>query len=230
MRIAILEDDDIHAMLVEETAASGGHECHLFANGDALIKACRRESFDLYLLDWEVPGMSGRAVLEWIRANVAGSVPVMFVTGRGDAEDVVSALEAGADDYVKKPVNPRELKGRIAALLRRAYPAHDATTLEFAPYAFDMRTRQVRVSGAEVKLTGKEFDLAVFLFRHSGRLLSRGHLLESLWGLPEGVGTRTLDTHLYRLRVKLRLGPGNGYQLVPVYNYGYRLEHTEPAA
>jgi DNA-binding response OmpR family regulator len=230
MRIAILEDDAVQAALVEQTGIAAGHDCHLFADGDALVKACRHESFDLFVLDWEVPGLSGRQVLDWIRANVAGSVPVMFCTGRLEADDVVSALQAGADDYMKKPVNPRELRGRIAALLRRAYPERNSALMEFAPYVFDTRARRVRMAGAEVKLTDKEFDLALFLFRNAGRLVSRGHLLEAVWGLSERMESRTLDTHFSRLRSKLKLRPENGFRLVPVYSYGYRLERIEDAA
>ena len=229
MRIAILEDQPDQAALLESFLENAGHDCHAFTAGEALIKAAGRESFDMFMLDWEVPGLSGEEVLRWVRAHVATPVPVMFVTGR-DAEaeaDIISALSQGADDYMKKPVTRGELQARVEALRRRAYPHQDAGVLEVGRFRFDRTNNAVLSSGAPVDLTQKEFELAWFLFQNLGRLLSRDHIQEAVWGRRMLASTsRSMDTHLSRLRIKLDLRPETGIVLTPVYNYGYRLEQA----
>ena len=227
MRIAILEDDADQAALIKSHLVSAGHDCYLFEAGRALIHAAGRESFDLFVLDWQVPDLSGEEVLKWIRVHVDAPVPVMFVTNRDTEADIVHALSQGADDYMKKPVGRAELLARVSALLRRAYPQKSADVLEFPPYRFDLKKQALAVDGTVVELTQKEFDLALFLFQNLGRLLSRGHILEAVWGRAIDVPSRTMDTHVSRIRTKLNLRPENGYKLTPVYNYGYRLEQLK---
>jgi two-component system, OmpR family, response regulator RegX3 len=184
-----------------------------------------RESYDLILLDWGIPDISGEEVLEWIRKNVKNPVPVMFVTARDEETDIVTALQKGADDYLVKPVRKLELLARVHALDRRAKKEFSSNeVLDFEPFQIDSRERKIRRSGDEIELTLKEFDLAVFMFRHMGQLLSRGHILESIWGRNPDLNTRTVDTHVSRIRNKLALTPENGYKLSSVYFYGYRLE------
>jgi two-component system response regulator RegX3 len=157
-------------------------------------------------------------------------VPVLFLTGRLDEEDVVHALSSGADDYLIKPPRRMELIARIDALLRRALPPRGDEVLEFPPYRIDTLMRSVTLRGADVSLTQKEYELTVFLFRNVGRLMSRSHIEEAVWGRGAEVLSRSLDTHLSRIRRKLTLNPGNGYRLTPVYNHGYRLEQVTPHA
>lgn len=230
MRIAILEDDADQAALIKSHLTTAAHDCYVFEAGRALIHAAGRESFDLFLLDWQVPDLSGEEVLKWIRAHVEAPVPVMFVTNRDTEGDIVHALSLGADDYMKKPVGRAELLARVGALLRRAYPQKSADTLDFPPYRFDLKKQTLTVDGTATELTQKEFDLALFLFQNLGRLLSRGHILEAVWGRAIDVPSRTMDTHVSRIRTKLNLRPENGYKLTPVYNYGYRLEQLSKAA
>jgi DNA-binding response OmpR family regulator len=227
MRIAILEDDADQAALIKSHLTSAAHDCYVFESGRALIHAAGRESFDLFLLDWQVPDVSGEEVLKWIRTHVEAPVPAMFVTNRDTESDIVHALAQGADDYMKKPVGRAELLARVSALLRRAYPQKAADALEFAPYRFDLKKQVLSVDGVVTELTQKEFDLALFLFQNLGRLLSRGHILEAVWGRAIDVPSRTMDTHVSRIRTKLNLRPENGYKLTPVYNYGYRLEQLK---
>ena len=204
---------------------SAGHDCHAFTAGEALIKAVGRESFDMFMLDWEVPDLSGEEVLRWVRAHVATPVPVMFVTSRDAEADIISALSQGANDYMKKPVTRGELQARVEALRRRAYPQQDAGVLEVGTFRFDRTNNEVRSSGAPVDLTQKEFELAWFLFQNLGRLLSRDHIQEAVWGRHMvASASRSMDTHLSRLRIKLDLRLETGIVLTPVYNYGYRLE------
>ncbi len=228
MRIAILEDEPDQAALLKSCIAAAGHDCHVFAAGGALIKAVGRESFDLFVLDWQVPDLSGEEVLRWLRKHVPTSVPVMFVTNRDSEQDIVAALEQGADEYMKKPVGQSELLARVQALLRRAYPRQLAETLDVDAVHFDLKTKGITVSGQSIELTQKEFDLALFLFQNLGRLLSRGHIQEAVWGSTVEIPSRTMDTHVSRIRTKLNLRPEFGFKLTPIYNYGYRLEHLAP--
>lgn len=230
MRIAILEDEPVQAEVLRALAASAGHDSHVFRDGDAVVRECRRESYDLFVLDWEVPGMSGAEVLAWLRANLREHVPVMFVTGRDREEDIVRVLQSGADDYMTKPVRHAEFLARMGALLRRAYPAREEGRQAYGPYVLDAGTRSVSIAGRDVPMTEKEYRLAELLFRNAGRLLSRGHLVEAAWGRPDSGQSRSLDTHLSRLRQKLDLRAENGYRLASAYSYGYRLEKVEDSA
>lgn len=230
MRIAILEDQPDQAALLKSFLDGSGHDCHVFSAGQALIKAAGRESFDLFMLDWEVPDLSGEEVLRWVRAHVTTPVPVMFVTSRDAESDVVAALTQGADDYMKKPVTRSEVQARVQALLRRAYPQQDAGTVEVDQFRLDRSNNAASIAGTAINLTQKEFELAWFLFQNVGRLLSREHIQEAVWGRRMvASSSRSMDTHLSRLRIKLDLKPETGIVLTPVYNYGYRLERVNPA-
>jgi DNA-binding response OmpR family regulator len=230
MRIAILEDDPDQLALLQRWLVQGGHDVHGYRTGREAMMRATRESFDLFLLDWQVPDVSGTEVLQWVRSNVSQSVPILFVTVRDSEQDIVFALESGADDYMIKPARQQELLARVHALLRRAYPREDDKQLAFPPFEIDIKRGEIRRDGARIELTPKEFDLAVVLFRNMGRLLSRGHLQEAIWGRSGELATRTVDTHVSQVRKKLDLRTETGYRVVPVYNYGYRLEQCEPAA
>lgn len=224
MRIALLEDDPDQAALLQRWLAEDGHDVHAFLAGREAMKTAGRESYDLFLLDWQVPDVSGPEVLTWIRAHISKTVPVLFVTVRDSEEDIVHALESGADDYMIKPARRQELLARVHALLRRAYPREEETLLSFPPFEIDVKRGEIRRGAEKLELTPKEFELATVLFRNTGRLLSRGHLQELVWGRSGDLVTRTVDTHVSQVRKKLDLRPESGYRVVPIYNYGYRLE------
>ena len=230
MRLAILEDDAVQADALSTWLTAVGHDCHIYRAGKSLLKDAGRESFDLFVLDWEVPELSGLHVLRWIRRALPRTIPVLFVTYRDAEQDIVEALNCGADDYLPKPVRRGELLARVNALLRRAWADSAAELAEFPPYHFDVGQTSASLSGRDIVLTQKEFAVALFLFRHLGRLVSRGHLFEAVWGRGAELSSRTVDTHVSRVRSKLRLRPENGYRLVPVYSYGYRLERSDEAA
>ncbi len=229
MRIAILEDDAHLARLLQLWLEEAGHFVTPFDSGKALTGALRRDSFDLLVLDWMVPDMDGEEVLEWVRKYLDWPIPVIFVTQRDEEEDIVRILSKGADDYVIKPVRQRELQARIEALARRSQLQQSAQpeVLSHEPYALDVGSHTVSIRGETVQLTQKEFDLAEFLFRNNGRILSRDHILEQVWGHRAGLNTRTVDTHISRLRSKLQLGPENGWRLTGIYHHGYRLEPVQ---
>jgi DNA-binding response OmpR family regulator len=225
MRIAILEDDLSLANYIEKSLNDGGHSCDLFIDGKQLLRALRRETFDILILDWNVPGLSGHEVLLWMKENLDSSPPALMLSSRSAEEDIVAGLSAGADDYVVKPVAPAVLLARVNALARRAYPPPPPDGIEtFGDYLFDMRNETVEFAGQRIVLTAKEFALALLLFRNIHRPLSRAYIFEALWGGNPDLSTRTLDAHISNVRTKLNLRPGNGYKLVPIYAYGYRLE------
>ncbi len=230
MRIALLEDDLDQSDLILAWLQAAGHSCHSYALGKDLIRAAQRETFDMFLLDWEVPEMSGAQVLVWIRANIGEPVPVLFVTARQREQDIVHALSNGADDYMVKPLGKLELLARIGALARRVRPSHEPEVREYGRLRVDSRSRQVALDGVNVAMTQKDYELAVFLLRNLGRLLSRGHILEAVWGQSAELNTRTVDTHVSRIRGKLQLTPENGWRLSAVYQHGYRLERVAATA
>lgn len=228
MRIALLEDDPDQAQLTELWLSQAGHRTLVFNNGRDIIRRTFTESFDLLILDWLVPGMSGLEVLLWVRENIDWPIPILFITQRDSEADVVTALERGADDYMAKPIKRLEMLARINVISRRKCPEENSIRMvKFHPYVIDRQHRQVTHEGNHVSLTDKEFDLALFLFRNSGRILSRGHILESVWGRSSAINTRTVDTHVSRLRRKLSLSPDStDWRLIAIYQHGYRLEQV----
>lgn len=224
MRIAVLEDDDSQRDWMNSFLMALGHVCHAYPSAQGLMRDLRRESFDLLVMDWNLPDMSGLEVVRWVRANLSSRVPVLFVTSHVDEADLVEALKAGVDDYMTKPVRVPELMARLHALLRRAYPQQTGETLVVGDYTFDQGAKTLTMRGLPVDLKHREYELAYLLFSRLGELLSRKYLQESVWGGQADVVSRTLDTHVSRLRVKLDLRPENGYRLSSVYSLGYRLE------
>jgi DNA-binding response OmpR family regulator len=226
MRIAALDDEPCQLELIRHTMEDMGHECHGFTEGKVLLRDLRQQSYDLLILDWSLPDVQGPRVVRWIRKDLHSRIPILFVTNRREEQDMVEGLAAGADDFMVKPIRIGELQARVRALLRRSYPALHGADLNFGDYQFSVATRTLRVKGHTVELSHREYDLAFLLFQNIGRLLSREHLREAVWGETNEPPSRTLDTHISRLRVKLALVPSNGFLLSAVYGLGYRLECT----
>ncbi|MFT5572477.1 MAG: two-component system response regulator RegX3 [Cryomorphaceae bacterium] len=228
MRIVILEDDQDQADLLCAWLEEAGHQVSVYGDGISFIRAYTQDSFDLVLLDWMVPKTSGIEVLRHLRNHMDKLVPVVFITQRDAEEDIVMALEAGADDYMPKPVRQLETMARVNALARRVGfgDANTADIYQHAPYFIDTNLRRVSVNGEKVEMTQKEYELTLFLFKNIGRVISRGHLLEMVWGTSSKLNTRTVDTHVSRLRSKLDLDSHDNWQLTSVYRHGYRLENN----
>lgn len=228
MRIALLEDEAEQAELVALWLEAAEHDCQIYATAKAFMKAVSRESFDLLIVDWMLPDINGDKVVEWVRANLDWPIPIIFVTQRDSEQDIVTALELGADDYMSKPTKRMELIARVNALQRRVnLHSTEEEQLSFGVYHMDANKRTLRLNDTPIDLTTKEFDLALFLFRNAGRVVSRGHILESVWGSTAELNTRTVDTHVSRLRRKLDINEEHGWRLRAVYQHGYRLESAQ---
>ncbi|PIE40708.1 MAG: DNA-binding response regulator [Gammaproteobacteria bacterium] len=225
MHIGYLEDDPQQAAMVKQWLEEGGYQCSHFDRGAEFIQEVKSGAFDLLLLDWELPDITGLEVLQSLRLSINLDIPVLFCTQRDAEEDVVKALEAGADDYMVKPVRQAELNARVSALARRAgISGYKKEVFESGPYRFDLSAREAFFDEELINLTEKDFDLAVCLFTNVGRVLSRKHLLVTIWGVTADVNTRTVDVHISRIRKSLKINPDNGYRIKTVYQHGYRLE------
>jgi len=227
MRIAVLDDDRLQLEMVERVTREMGHNCHLYETGQACLQDLRRETFDMLIVDWELPDTSGPEVIRWAREHLDATLPILFITHRSEESDIVEGLQCGADDFMVKPLRVAELKARIHALIRRAYPQCTDDVQTFGPYTFTRSALSVTFGNKEVTLTYREFALAILLFQNAGRLMSRDHLREAVWGQNAEVLSRSLDTHVSRLRQVLQLRPGNAYSIAAVYGLGYRLDTHE---
>jgi len=228
MHIALLEDDIDQAALMSLWLEDAGHTVAHHSDAESFLRATHHETFDLYILDWLLPKGSGIGALKRLRARDPDGAPVLFVTVRDDETCIVEALQSGADDYMIKPVRRSETLARIEALARRRLKT-GTDNLSVPPYEFDLEQHQLTMNGEPLQLTTREFELALFLFRRIGQIVSRAHLLESVWGSGHSaMNTRTVDTHISRVRNKLRLKQAHGWKLSSIYQHGYRLEHSQP--
>jgi len=230
MHIASLEDDPNQARLIQSILAQAGYDCTTFETGQSLLSSLARpHSFDLLLLDWEVPDISGLDIIRWVRINLGQSIPAMFLTNRTEEADLVTGLQAGADDYMIKPFRQGELIARCAALLRRniATAPQDAV-FTCGAYQIDPAAQRITLNGQAIELAPKEYELALLFFRNPGRLFSRDVLSHNVWNREIPATSRTLDTHLSNVRRKLQLQPEHGVRLTASYALGYRLELSNP--
>lgn len=223
MRIAVLEDDEAQLMLLVSWLTAAGHEVSSARNGMEFIRLLQKEPFDLLVLDWEVPAYSGLEVLIWVRLRHCRNTPAIVLTQRTAEDDVVTALNAGADDYIRKPPLRTEVLARIESLTRRTRGAAQRV-VTLGAFRLDRFAGQVWRGGEEVRLTSTQFALALQFFDHPGEILSRERLYLAIWGRALLVESRTLDAHVSNLRAKLGLRVENGVRLSTVYGYGYRLE------
>lgn len=238
MRIGLLEDDLSQIELINLWAREAGDQVESYTTGKSFREALHRKDFDLLVLDWHLPDTTGIEELDWLRSERASTTPVIFITSRDSEASVVEALDHGADDYMVKPVNKGVALARIKALQRRnkitdnaarvTEPGNEASEAlsgieQFEPYQINYDEQTMSLMGEVIKLTHKEFELATYLFRHAGCLVSRNTLMEAIWGTTAELNTRTVDTHISRIRSKLGINPSRGWQLSSIYQRGYRL-------
>lgn len=227
MKIALLEDDLTYAELVVDWLQEAGYEVDHFKTGLDFVRKYPHAHYDVCIFDWELPDMTGPDVMVSLKLRANKLPPLIFHTGRSEEQDIVSVIDAGADDYVVKPSSRAILLARVNALLRRAnlQPQQDVC-LEFGGLKFDTKLRMVTMNGEDFKLTDKEFDLALYFMKNEGVLLSRSHLMQVVWGASPDIETRKVDVHVSHLRTKLKLTPEYGWKLTSIYQQGYRLERN----
>lgn len=226
-RVLIVEDETSLADPLAFLLRKEGFDVTIAGDGPTALESFDAEGADIVLLDLMLPGMSGTDVCK--RLRVTSSVPVIMVTARDSEIDKVVGLELGADDYVTKPYSARELIARIRAVLRRgadvdADQPDDIGALESGPVRMDIERHTVSVRSELVTLPLKEFDLLEYLLRNSGRVLTRGQLIDRVWGSDYVGDTKTLDVHVKRLRSKIEADPGKPVHLVTVRGLGYKFE------
>ena len=223
-RILIVEDELSLSEPLSFLLRREGYETEIAADGREALAAFDRAGADLVLLDLMLPGLSGTEVCREIRSR--SSVPIIMLTAKDSEVDIVVGLELGADDYVTKPYSSRELLARIRAVLRRRVDVEaDAdAVLETGPVRMDVERHSVSVAGSEVPMPLKEFELLELLMRNAGRVLTRGQLIDRVWGADYFGDTKTLDVHIKRIRSKIEDDPSQPSMLVTVRGLGYRFE------
>jgi DNA-binding response OmpR family regulator len=225
--LIVIVDDDVAHLAMLQRALSGKARVKQFESAESLLLSDELGIAHLIVLDWNLPGMSGLDALRAIRTK--RTTPVLFLTSFDAESRVIAALGAGADDYLVKPFRSGELMARIQALLRR----FQSQSSKYEPslrqlmggVEADQTNLTLQMPGQDVvKLSNKEFALAVLFFQNVGRSLSREVIVSAVWGRGQDVPSRTLDTHVSRLRTHLNLRPDMGWRLSPVYSFGYRLD------
>jgi len=225
-RVLVVEDEESFSDALSYMLRREGYDAVVAATGPEALAEFDRAGADIVLLDLMLPGLPGTEVCRALRSR--SNVPIIMLTAKDSEIDKVVGLELGADDYVTKPYSARELVARIRAVLRRRGDAAEAPSadgvLEAGPVRMDVERHVVAVDGEPVPLPLKEFDLLEYLMRNAGRVLTRGQLIDRVWGSDYVGDTKTLDVHVKRLRAKLEPDPANPTFLLTVRGLGYKLE------
>ena len=224
-RILLVEDEPDIAEVLQYNLEKEGFQVELAGRGDAGLEAVRRESPDLILLDLMLPGLDGLELTRLLKRDPATShLPIVMLTARSEEVDRIVGLELGADDYISKPFSPREVVLRVKAVLRRLQPepaeGSAGELLQVGGIELDISGHQLRLGGRDVPLTATEFRLLRLLMERQGRVQTRGQLLSDVWGYAEDIDSRTVDTHIRRLRRKLG---SEADRIETVIGVGYRL-------
>jgi len=226
-KILIVEDESSFSEAISFLLGKEGYESAVAENGRIALDLFKSNDFDLVLLDLMIPEISGIDVCRTIRTT--SSVPIIMLTAKDSEVDKVVGLELGADDYVTKPYSSRELVARIKAVLRRGVPDDGASASNsgihsVAGIRMDIERHQVTVNGNLIPLPLKEFELLEFLLRNEGRVLTRGQLIDRVWGGDYYGDTKTLDVHIKRLRSKIEVDPANPVLIQTIRGLGYKFE------
>jgi two-component system response regulator RegX3 len=224
-RVLLVEDEPDLAEPLAYLLRREGYEVEIAEDGPAALVAYREQGADLILLDLMLPGMPGTEVCRQVRAT--SNVPIIMLTAKDSEVDIVVGLELGADDYVTKPYSARELLARMRAVLRRTADAEaelDERVLEGGRVTLDVDRHTVAVDGEQINMPLKEFELLEVLMRNAGRVLTRGQLIDRVWGSDYFGDTKTLDVHIKRIRSRIERVPSEPVMLVTVRGLGYRFE------
>jgi two-component system response regulator RegX3 len=223
-RVLVVEDEASYSEALSYVLRKEGFDVAVAETGPDAVAEFERAGADIILLDLMLPDLSGTEVCRQIRQT--SSVPIIMVSAKDTEVDKVVGLELGADDYVTKPYSPRELVARIRAVLRRGVPEDldDGSALEVGRIRMDVERHVVTVDGERVQLPLKEFELLEYFLRNVGRVLTRGQLIDRVWGADYVGDTKTLDVHVKRVRAKIEVDPSNPVILTTVRGLGYKLE------
>jgi two-component system, OmpR family, response regulator RegX3 len=223
-RVLVVEDETSYSEALSYVLRKEGFDVAIAETGPDALTEFERGGADIVLLDLMLPGLPGTEVCRQLRQT--SSVPIIMVSAKDTEVDKVVGLELGADDYVTKPYSPRELVARIRAVLRRGAveEVDEDGVLEAGRVRMDVERHLVSVDGDTVKLPLKEFELLEFFLRNPGRVLTRGQLIDRVWGADYVCDTKTLDVHVKRLRAKIEPDPGNPITLTTVRGLGYKLD------
>lgn len=227
MRIAILDFDLSEAKSISDALSNVGHECDPVTSSTELLRGLHDHPYKALVIGLQRPEEQ-QDLIKAVRKHVSDAMPILVITGSAIEDDILATLDAGANDYIFRPTRRRDLVTRVLVLLRRAYSSHaDAEKLEIGPYIFEPRRGRITAMGKPMDVTRKEFELALLFLQNLGRPLSRALIIETVWaGNPLEI-SRTMDTHVSRVRHKLGFIPERGYRLAPVYGYGYRLDEVK---
>lgn len=222
-RVLVVEDEESYSDALGYLLRKEGYDVAIASTGPEALAEFERHGADIVLLDLMLPGIPGTEVCRQLRAS--STVPVIMVSAKDDEVDKVVGLELGADDYITKPYSPRELLARIRAVLRRGQePDLAPLVLESGGIRMDVERHLVTVNGTGQQLPLKEFELLEFFLRNPGRVLTRGQLIDRIWGADYVGDTKTLDVHVKRLRAKIEVEPSEPTKLITVRGLGYKLD------
>lgn len=226
LRVALIGHERLQADMLGRLLTMRGYQVEILESRPARDIATSAIGFDLLLVDLSGSmRLAGRSLIEEMRKQVKDIPAILVLTEEVTEDELANLYDAGADDVMFKPLRIAVFLARWQALARRVYPNMERSddVVKVGKYVMDFMARKLTLNGSPIKLSSREFDLASYLFRNVGKLLSRSALEKAIWGRELGIDSKTLDTHIYRLRLKLRLQPENGLQLVSVYAQGFRL-------
>ncbi|MBE7118656.1 response regulator transcription factor [Bacillus cereus] len=218
-KVLVVDDESDMRQLVGMYLDNFGYEWGEAENGKEALRKVETDHYDFVVLDIMMPEMDGLSVCKEIRKT--SDVPIIFLTAKGEEWNRVNGLRMGADDYIVKPFSPGELIARMEAVLRRYTKQEQQEEIQFGPILINEKSRRVETNGETIPLTVKEFDLLYFLCQHNGQVFSREQLLEKVWGYDYAGSTRTVDTHVKTMRLKL--GESGNY-IQTVWGVGYKFE------
>lgn len=227
MRVAVADDDPEILDQIAGFLENSEHQCDRFTNGQDLIVALKRDTYDVVLLDWNMPQATGIDVINWANEALDSKPAFILMTSRSGKSDVVRGLEHGASDYIVKPETEEVIKARIEAAGRRAGQQQPKRHEFFGTYRIDRLRETIEMDGEAVKLTSREFKVAALFFDNLNRPLSRNYIFLQVWGGNVDLETRTLDMHVSRIRSKLALRPENGFAIQTIFSFGYRMDGFE---
>lgn len=230
MHVFLVDDNEQQTELMSLWLEIEGISCTCFYDGASLIEALilTPEKPNLIILDWNLPDIQGDLLLKKIRHQIDSTTPIVFVSARADKSDIVLALENGANDYIVKPADRKEWIARIKLQLNGPhYYSPTKHIIKEGNIVINIQSQSIVVSNKTINITPKEFAVALALFNNIGNIVSREDLMSNVWGYSDSINTRTVDTHISRVKKKLGLTSENHWSLNSVYNFGYRLERKE---